>query len=67
MTMCRGTGIMSHVFDDYGPISRGDIGERRSGVIISQDDGDAVAYALWKIQERRAASSSPRATSSMKA
>ena len=43
---------MSHVFDDYGPISRGDIGERRSGVIISQDDGDAVAYALWKIQER---------------
>lgn len=50
--MCRGTGIMSHVFDDYGPISRGDIGERRSGVIISQDDGDAVAYALWKIQER---------------
>jgi GTP-binding protein TypA len=52
MTMCRGTGIMSHVFDDYGPISRGDIGERRSGVIISQDDGDAVAYALWKIQER---------------
>ena len=36
MTMCRGTGIMSHVFDDYGPISRGDIGERRSGVIISQ-------------------------------
>ena len=52
MTMCRGTGIMSHVFDDYGPISRGEIGERRSGVIISQDDGDAVAYALWKIQER---------------
>lgn len=39
MTMCRGTGIMSHVFDDYGPISRGDIGERHSGVIISQDDG----------------------------
>jgi len=52
MTMCRGTGIMSHVFDDYGPISRGDVGERRSGVIISQDDGEAVAYALWKIQER---------------
>ena len=52
MTMCRGTGIMSHVFDDYGPIKTGDVGERRSGVIISQDDGEAVAYALWKIQER---------------
>lgn len=52
MTMCRGTGIMSHVFDDYGPIKQGDVGERRSGVIISQDDGEAVAYALWKIQER---------------
>ena len=52
MTMCRGTGIMSHVFDDYGPIKQGEVGERRSGVIISQDDGEAVAYALWKIQER---------------
>lgn len=52
MTMCRGTGIMSHVFDDYGPIKDGDVGERRNGVLISQDDGDAVAYALWKLQDR---------------
>lgn len=52
MTMCRGTGIMSHIFDDYGPIKQGEVGERRSGAIISQDDGNAVAYALWKIQER---------------
>lgn len=52
MTMCRGTGIMSHVYDEYGPIKQGDVGERRSGAIISQDDGVAVAYALWKIQER---------------
>ena len=52
MTMCRGTGIMSHVFDDYGPIKQGEVGERRSGAIISQEDGAAVAYALWKIQER---------------
>lgn len=52
MTMCRGTGILSHVFDDYGPIKQGEVGERRSGAIISQDDGNAVAYALWKIQER---------------
>ena len=52
MTMCRGTGIMSHVYDEYGPIKQGEVGERRSGAIISQDDGAAVAYALWKIQER---------------
>lgn len=52
MTMCRGTGIMNHVYDEYGPIKQGDVGERRSGAIISQDDGAAVAYALWKIQER---------------
>lgn len=52
MTMCRGTGIMSHVFDDYAPIKQGSVGERRSGAIISGEDGNAVAYALWYIQER---------------
>jgi GTP-binding protein len=31
---------------------KGDIAERRNGVLISQDDGDAVAYALWKLQDR---------------
>ena len=52
LTMTRGTGVMSHVFDEYGPVKSGDLGERRNGAIISQDDGTAVAYALWKIQER---------------
>lgn len=52
MTMCRGTGIMSHVFDDYDEIKQGSVGERRSGAIISGEDGNAVAYALWYIQER---------------
>jgi len=51
MTMTRGTGIMSHVFDEYAPV-KPDIGERRNGVLVSQDDGVAVAYALWKLQER---------------
>ncbi len=51
LTMTRGTGIMSHVFDEYAPM-KGEIAERRNGVLISQDDGDAVAYALWKLQER---------------
>ncbi|MDF3010807.1 MAG: typA [Burkholderiales bacterium] len=51
MTMTRGTGIMSHVFDDYAP-AKGEVAERRNGVLVSQDDGAAVAYALWKLQER---------------
>ncbi|BBO20744.1 MAG: GTP-binding protein [Rhodocyclaceae bacterium] len=51
LTMTRGTGIMSHVFDDYAPM-KGDIAERRNGVLISAEQGEAVAYALWKLQER---------------
>jgi GTP-binding protein len=51
MTLTRGTGVMSHVFDDYAPV-KGEIEERRNGVLVSQDDGAAVAYALWKLQER---------------
>jgi GTP-binding protein len=43
---------MSHVFDAYGPVKDGTLGERRNGVLISQDDGAAVAYALWKLQDR---------------
>ncbi|MDY0309978.1 MAG: translational GTPase TypA [Castellaniella sp.] len=52
MTLTRGTGLMSHIFDDYAPVREGGVGERRNGVLISQDDGTAVAYALWKLQER---------------
>ena len=52
LTMTRGTGLMSHVFDDYAPVKPGEVGARRNGVLISQDDGEAVAYALWKLQER---------------
>ena len=51
LTTTRGTGVMSHVFDDYGPY-RGELADRRNGVLVSQDDGEAVAYALWKLQER---------------
>jgi GTP-binding protein len=52
LTLTRGTGLMSHVFDEYAPIKDGSVGERRNGVLISQDDGAAVAYALWKLQDR---------------
>jgi GTP-binding protein len=51
LTITRGTGVMSHVFDDYGPL-KPDIADRRNGVLISSEQGEAVAYALWKLQER---------------
>ncbi|AMS32311.1 GTP-binding protein [Betaproteobacteria bacterium UKL13-2] len=51
MNMTRGTGLKSNVFDEYAPV-RGDIAGRRNGVLISAEKGDAVAYALWKLQDR---------------
>ena len=54
MTLTRGTGLMSHIFDEYAPVdnSKGEMAARRNGVLISQDDGQAVAYAIWKLQDR---------------
>jgi GTP-binding protein len=52
MTLTRGTGVMSHVFDEYAPAKAEQMAERRNGVLISQDDGTIVAYAIWKLQER---------------
>ncbi|MCL2657411.1 MAG: translational GTPase TypA [Betaproteobacteria bacterium] len=51
LTLTRGTGLASHVFDDYGPMA-GAMSERRNGVLISQNDGEAVAYALFNLQDR---------------
>ncbi|MEQ1630479.1 MAG: translational GTPase TypA [Gallionella sp.] len=51
MTLTRGTGIMAHVFDDYAPV-KADMPGRRNGVLISSEQGDAVAYALWKLEDR---------------
>jgi GTP-binding protein len=54
MTLTRGTGLMSHIFDEYAPVdnTKGEMASRRNGVLISQDDGAAVAYAIWKLQDR---------------
>ncbi|HCN68358.1 MAG TPA: translational GTPase TypA, partial [Candidatus Accumulibacter sp.] len=51
MNTTRGTGLISHVFDEYAPV-KGDIPGRRNGVLISAEKGEAVAYALWKLQDR---------------
>jgi GTP-binding protein len=51
LTETRGTGIMSRIFHSYAPY-KGPIGGRRNGVLISNGSGDAVAYALWNLEER---------------
>ena len=51
MNLTRGTGLMSHVFDEYAAV-KGDMPGRRNGVLISAEQGEAVAYALWKLQDR---------------
>jgi GTP-binding protein len=51
LTDTRGTGIMSRLFHGYGPY-RGPIAGRRNGVLISTAQGEAVAYALWFLEER---------------
>jgi GTP-binding protein len=51
MNLTRGSGLMSHVFDGYAPL-KGEVAERRNGVLISMENGEAVAYALFSLQER---------------
>ena len=51
MTLTRGTGVMSHVFDDYAPV-KPDMPGRHNGVLVSQEQGEAVAYALWNLEDR---------------
>ena len=51
LTDTRGTGIMSRLFNGYAPY-KGDVGGRRNGVLISNSNGNAAAYALWNIEER---------------
>jgi GTP-binding protein len=65
MTMTRGTGLMSHVFDDYAPV-KPDMPGRHNGVLVSQEQGEAVAYALWNLEDRGRMFVSP-ATKSTKA
>ena len=52
MTATRGTGLLYHSFDHYGPAATSSIASRINGVMIASDMGKAVAYALFNIQER---------------
>jgi len=50
--LSSGTGLMYHSFDHYGPFKGGNIGQRINGVLISNAQGKALAYALFNLQER---------------
>jgi GTP-binding protein len=51
LTDTRGTGIMNRLFHGYAPF-KGEIQGRRNGVLISNSTGDAIAYALWNLEDR---------------
>lgn len=51
-TLTSGSGIMTHVFEEYGPMQTGNIAKRNAGVLISNSSGKATAYALWNLQPR---------------
>ena len=51
LTETRGTGVMNRVFDSYGEF-KGEIKGRRNGALISTDNGEAVAYAIYNLQDR---------------
>ena len=51
LTDTRGTAIMNRLFHSYAPY-KGEIAGRRNGVLISNEQGESVAYAMWKLEDR---------------
>jgi GTP-binding protein len=51
LTDTRGTAVLNRLFHEYAPW-KGEIAGRRTGVLIANDQGDAVAYAMWKLEDR---------------
>ena len=51
LTDTRGTAVINRLFYAYAPW-KGEIAGRRTGVLISNDDGESVAYAMWKLEDR---------------
>jgi GTP-binding protein len=51
LNLTRGTGLISNIFDSY-ELFKGEIEGRKNGVLISQDDGEAVTYSLGKLDDR---------------
>ncbi|HEV3285769.1 MAG TPA: translational GTPase TypA, partial [Steroidobacteraceae bacterium] len=51
LTLTRGNGLISHIFDGFAAV-KGEIPDRHNGVLVSNENGEAVAYALFNLQER---------------
>ena len=52
LTLSSGSGIMTHVFDHYGPVAKSELAVRNNGVLVSMVSGKTLAYALYSLQER---------------
>jgi len=52
MTLTSGSGIMTSIFDHYGPIKEGEVANRQNGVLVSMVKGKTLAYALYALQDR---------------
>jgi GTP-binding protein len=52
LTMTSGSGIMTHVFDHYGPVKHADIAGRANGVLVSMVKGKTLGYSIFNLQER---------------
>lgn len=52
LTLTSGSGIMTSIFDHYGPAKEGDVAKRQNGVLVSMVSGKTAAYALFNIQSR---------------
>lgn len=52
LTLTSGSGIMTSIFDHYGPVKQGEVGKRTNGVLVSMVNGKTLAYALFTLQDR---------------
>ena len=52
LTLTNGTGILTSVFDHYGPAKIGEVAKRQNGVLVSMISGKTLAYSLFNLQER---------------
>ncbi|MBX2859130.1 MAG: translational GTPase TypA [Cellvibrionaceae bacterium] len=52
LTLTSGSGIMTSIFDHYGPVKTGDVAKRQNGVLVSMVKGKTLSYALYNLQDR---------------
>ncbi|WP_372765187.1 translational GTPase TypA, partial [Litorivivens sp.] len=52
MTLTSGSGILTSIFDHYGPVKMGDVGGRNNGVLVSMVQGKTLSYGLFNLQDR---------------